>query len=118
MGFATNLAACTIFRFFAGLISSTIIVTTFTMIGDLSANTTERAKNVAVLPLVSLCGSIGPIIQGIVAGSLKAPETVWERFPALGSQIACGSIVLLIAITASVMLREVSLKAIPETNNH
>ncbi|KAF2663073.1 MFS general substrate transporter [Lophiostoma macrostomum CBS 122681] len=106
MGFATNLAACTIFRFIAGLVSSTIIVTTFTMIGDLSANTTERAKNVAVLPLVSLFGSVGPIIQGMVAGSLKASGTVWEHFPALGSQIACGSIVLLIAITASIMLRE------------
>lgn len=108
MGFATDLASCTIFRFMAGLASSTIVVTTLTMIGDLSDNTTERAKNVARLPLVALCGSVGPVLQRMVSGSINSSGTVWEKFPALGSQIACGSLVFLIAITASIMLREVS----------
>lgn len=106
MGFATELGTCTIFRFFAGLASSTIIVTTLTMIGDLSSSPADRAKNVARLPLIALCGSVGPIIQGMVAESITASGTLWERFPALGSQIACGSIVLLIATTASIMLQE------------
>jgi hypothetical protein len=91
------------------LASSTIMVTTLTMIGDLSASPAERAKNVARLPLIALCGSVGPIIQGMVAESITASGTLWERFPALGSQIACGSIVLLIATTASFMLQEVRL---------
>jgi len=106
MGFATDLASCTIFRFVAGLASSTIVVSTLTMIGDLSTNTTERAMNVARLPLIALCGSIGPVIQGMVSGSLNSSGTVWEKFPALSSQIACGSVVLLIATTATIMLRE------------
>lgn len=106
-GFATDLASCTIFRFFAGLASSTIVVTTLTMIGDLSENTAARAKNVAKLPLIALCGSIGPILQGIVSGNVNPSGAVWEKFPILSTQIACGSIVLSIAITASIMLQEV-----------
>ena len=108
MGFATDLATCAIFRFVAGLASSSIIVTTLTMLGDLSANLQERAKNVAKLPLIALCGSVGPIIQGLVSGSLKSTGTLWEKFPALSSEIACGGLVLAIAITATVKLQEVS----------
>ncbi|KAF2187005.1 MFS general substrate transporter [Zopfia rhizophila CBS 207.26] len=106
MGFATDLISCTIFRFIAGLASSTIVVTTLTMIGDLSTNQSERAKNVARLPLIALCGSIGPIIQGMVSGSTNASGAVWQKFPILSSQIACGSLVFLITISASIMLQE------------
>ncbi|KAF2729674.1 MFS general substrate transporter [Polyplosphaeria fusca] len=105
MGFATDLTSCAIFRFLAGLASSTVLVTTLTMIGDLS-NTAERAKNVARLPLIALCGSIGPLVQHMVAGSINASGEVWQKFPILSSQITCGSVVLLIAIAASVMLKE------------
>jgi len=98
MGFADDLFSCVIFRFVAGVASSAIVVTTLTMIGDLSPNTVERAKNVAQLPLVALCGSFGPAIQAMLPGSAEDS--------ALGSQIACGSIVLLVAATASVMLKE------------
>lgn len=105
MGFATDLVSCTIFRFLSGLASSTVLVTTLTMIGDMSS-TTERAKNVARMPLIALCGSIGPIIQHMVSGSINASGEVWQRFPILSSQITCGSVVMLIAIAASVMLKE------------
>lgn len=105
-GFATDLASCTIFRFFAGLASSTIVVTTLTMIGDLSETTTERAKNVARLPLIALCGSIGPIFQSMVSGKVNPSGPLWEKFPILSTQIACGSVVLTIALTASIMLQE------------
>lgn len=106
MGFATELAACTLFRYFAGLASSTVVVTTLTMIGDLSKNFEERVKNVAMLPLIALFGSIGPVIQGMVSESLHSTSAVWEKFPILGSQLACGSLVLLIAITATIWLQE------------
>jgi len=98
MGFATELASCALFRFVAGVASSAIIVTTLTMIGDLSTSTSERAKNVAQLPLVALCGSIGPAIQLILPGS--AEES------AMGSQIACGSIVFMVATISSIWLKE------------
>lgn len=108
MGFARGLASCTIFRYLAGLASSTVIVTTLTMLGDLSESTQDRAKNIALLPLIAFFGSIGPIVQGMVSESLRASGAVWEQFPILGSQLACGSLVLLIAITASIMLKEVN----------
>lgn len=98
MGFATDLGSCTLFRFVAGLASSTIVVTTVTMIGDLSTDTAQRAKNVARLPLIQLGGSIGPVLQDLFLGQFD--------IPAMGSQLVCGGLVLLIASTASVMLKE------------
>lgn len=98
MGFATDLTTCAIFRFAAGLASSTLVVTTLTMIGDLSPSTSERAKNVARLPIVAFCGSIGPVFQDMIAGKVE--------LPAAGSQIACGSLVLMVATMASIMLKE------------
>jgi len=106
MGFATDVVSCTIFRFIAGLSSSTVMVTTLTMIGDISLGHAARAKNVARLPLIALCGSIGPIIQGMVSGSIEASGAIWQRFPILSSQITCGSLVFLIAVTSCIMLEE------------
>jgi MFS family permease len=105
-GFATSLAGCAIFRFFAGLVSSTIVCTGLTMIGDLSTTAESRAKNVARLPLVSLCGSLGPLMQGMVSESLQAYGMVWQRFPTLGSELACGTALFAIALTASIFLGE------------
>ncbi|KAF2626886.1 MFS general substrate transporter [Macroventuria anomochaeta] len=106
MGFATNLAACAAFRFFAGMVSSAVVCTSLTMIGDLSATAEGRAKNVAKLPLISLCGSVGPLVQGMVSESLQAYGMVWEKFPTLGSELACGSVLFAIALAASVLLKE------------
>ncbi|KAF1975823.1 hypothetical protein BU23DRAFT_68410 [Bimuria novae-zelandiae CBS 107.79] len=106
MGFATDLASCTLFRYFAGFASSTVVVTSLTMIGDVSRDFEERAQNVAFLPLIASFGSIGPLIQGMVSESLHSSGAVWEKFPILGSQLACGSLVLSIAVTATIMLQE------------
>ncbi|KAJ4372163.1 hypothetical protein N0V83_003936 [Neocucurbitaria cava] len=106
MGFATNLASCALFRFLAGMVSSTIVCTSLTMIGDLSTTVEERAMNVARLPLVSLCGSLGPLMQGMVSESLQAYGMVWQKFPTLGSELACASLLFAIALTASVLLKE------------
>lgn len=76
------------------------------MIGDLSTSAEERAKNVARLPLISLCGSLGPLMQGMVSESLQAYGMVWEKFPTLGSELACGSLLFAIALTASIKLKE------------
>ncbi|KAH8733038.1 major facilitator superfamily domain-containing protein [Phaeosphaeriaceae sp. PMI808] len=105
-GFVTSLAGCAIFRFAAGLASSTIVCTSLTMIGDLSTTADQRASNVARLPLISLCGSLGPLMQGMVSESLQAYGMVWERFPTLGSELACGIVIFAIALTASVLLKE------------
>jgi MFS family permease len=105
-GFATSLAGCAIFRFFAGMVSATIICTSLTMIGDLSTTAGQRAKNVARLPLISLCGSLGPLMQGMVSESLHAYGMVWEKYPTLGSELACGTALFGIALTATIWLKE------------
>lgn len=106
MGFATDLASCTISRFFAGLTGSSVIVTTLTMIGDLSDNMSERARNVSRLPIVALCGSIGPLVEGLVTDSMDSNGTLFGKYPALSTQITCGSIIFVVAVTASVMLQD------------
>ena len=106
MGFATSLASCTVFRFLAGMVSSAIVCTSLTMIGDLSITAEERAKNVALLPFISLCGSLGPLMQGMVSESLQAYGMLWEKFPTLGSELACASVLFAIALTASILLKE------------
>ncbi|KAH6879246.1 major facilitator superfamily domain-containing protein [Alternaria rosae] len=106
MGFATSLVSCTIFRFFAGMVSSAIVCTTLTMIGDLSTSAEERAKNVARLPTISLGGSMGPIMQLMVSESLQAYNMVWQDYPTLGSELACGAVLFGIALTASICLKE------------
>lgn len=106
MGFATNLAACAVFRFFAGMVSSAVVSTSLTMIGDLSTTAEERARNVAKLPIISLCGSVGPLVQGMVAESLQAYGMVWEKFPTLGSELACGIVLFVVAMAASMLLKE------------
>lgn len=112
MGFATNLASCAIFRFLAGMISSAIVCTSLTMLGDLCTTAEDRAKTVARLPLISLCGSVGPLMQGMVTESLRAYSSVWETFPTLGSELVCASILFAIALTASILLKE-TLPTIP-----
>ncbi|KAH9873614.1 hypothetical protein IAQ61_004238 [Plenodomus lingam] len=106
MGFATTLASCALLRFFAGMVSSTVICTSLTMIGDLSTSAHQRAKNVARLPLISLCGSVGPLMQAMVTESLHSYGMVWEKFPTLGSELVCGTILFAIALTASILLKE------------
>ncbi|KAL0257267.1 hypothetical protein SLS55_008077 [Diplodia seriata] len=113
MGFATDLIACTILRFVAGLVSSAIVVSTLAMLGDVSQSPEERTKNVSRLPIVGVCGSIGPLIQGMVAGSINAHGAIWEKFPILSSQIACGSLVFVITIAATFILKE----TLPQTSN-
>lgn len=105
-GFATSLAGCAIFRFFAGMVSSTVVCTSLTMLGDLSTTPDRRARNVARLPLISLCGSLGPLMQGMVSESLQAYGMVWEKFPTLGSELACGTALFAIALITTIFLRD------------
>jgi len=105
-GFVTSLAGCAVFRFFAGMASSTIVCTSLTMIGDLSSTSEARAKNVARLPLISLCGSLGPVMQAMVSESLQAYGMVWEKFPTLGSELACSTMLFGIALAATLFLGE------------
>jgi hypothetical protein len=45
-------------------------------------------------------------MQGMVSESLQAYGMVWEKFPTLGSELACGSVLFAIALAASILLKE------------
>lgn len=109
MGFATDLLSCAVFRLAAGLVSSSIVVVCLTMIGDLSRDPAERAGNIAKMPLIAVLGAIGPVTQGFIARGVEQSGgvEVWEKFPTLSGQIACASVLFVIAISACVMLEEV-----------
>ena len=107
MGFAQDIHSCAVLRFVAGLVSSSTAVTSLTMIGDISETPAQKAKNIAWLALIAFCGSVGPVVQGMVSGSLKAYGQIWQKYPILSSQIACGSVMLVIAVTVFILLEEV-----------
>ncbi len=108
MGFETTLAGCASLRVIAGLFSSSIAVTTLTMVGDISQSQADRARYVSKLPLIALCGSVGPLVQGMVTSSIEAYGKIWQRYPILSSQIACGTLLLIIGTVVTVLLEEVS----------
>ncbi|KAI9792907.1 MAG: hypothetical protein M1835_007586 [Candelina submexicana] len=105
-GFGTTLAGCASLRVIAGLFSSSIAVTSLTMVGDVGQSQTDRARYVSRLPLIALCGSVGPLVQGMVTSSIEAYGKIWQRYPILSSQIACGSLLLVIGAVETVLLEE------------
>ena len=107
-GFATDLTSCAIFRFFAGICSSTTMVTSLTMIGDLSVNQAERTKYIARVPLVALLGSVESVLQAMFSGSVDDADALWQKFPILNNQIGCGGLIFVIAVTSTIVLKEVS----------
>ena len=108
MGFAKDLASCAIFRFVAGTASSSVVVVALTMLGDISEDMAERIKNVSALPFVAACGSVAPLVQRMVTNSFMGYGIVWEKYPVLSNQVACGSMILLITVVEACMLQEVS----------
>ena len=45
-------------------------------------------------------------MQGMVSESLHAYGMVWEKFPTLGSELACATVLFVAAVTASILLKE------------
>jgi MFS family permease len=116
MGFATDVVTCTALRFLAGACGAATVVAALTMVGDLSESEKERAVAASRFPLIAVLGGVGQLLQGTGFGTLISEAAdknglnvkgVWERFPTLGGQIACGTVVLLITICAAVVLQEV-----------
>ncbi|KAF2460011.1 major facilitator superfamily domain-containing protein, partial [Lineolata rhizophorae] len=105
-GLATDLASCALLRFVSGVASSSIIVCVLTMIGDLSQDQLERAKNVARLPLIGVLGAVGPTVEALVVDAVGGDEGLSKKYPVLSGQLVCGSGILVIAILGCIMLKE------------
>lgn len=109
MGFATSLPGWVTLRFLAGCMGSAVFTSALAMLADVSMPCAESLRTVSRLPLISVCGGIGPLLQSIVRKiGEHAPAGTWSQWPALNSQIACASLILIISMVEFFCLREVS----------
>jgi len=109
MGFATTFATFAALRLAAGCISSAVTVAALTMLADVTHGSAQRTRTVARLPMIAICGSVGPLVATGVR-NLCAEHThgLFARFPGLSGQIVCATFVLTIAVAEALLLEEVS----------
>lgn len=92
-------------RAFAGLMSSSVRVAIAAMLGDISESKRSKARNFSRLPLVATGGVIGPLLQAALAHRFAG---FWDKYPILGSQLACAALLMVVFVTSLVLLKEVS----------
>jgi len=110
MGFATTLPGWVTLRFLAGCMGSAVFTSALTMLADLSMPSAKALRTVSSLPLISVCGGIGPLLQSVVRQvGEHASAGIWSQWPALNGQIACAGLILVISLVEAFCLREVSI---------
>lgn len=108
MGFAISLPGWVALRFLSGCMGSAVFTAALAMLADLSMPSTKALQTVSRLPLISVCGGVGPLLQSIVRQvGEHAPSGIWSRWPALNGQIACASLILVIFLVEAFCLHEV-----------
>lgn len=109
MGFVRSFAGCVVLRAISGVASSAATTAGLAMLADSSVDSIERTRRVARLPLLAACGAVGPLLQSVVARLGEGSMTgIWESWPILSGQIACASLIGMIAIGEACCLKEVS----------
>lgn len=107
MGFATSFTAFCVLRYLAGAVSSAATVSALTMLADVTHGSSKRTKTVARLPLIAVCGQMGPLMSSTIRHFAQDNfEGVFIEYPGLAGQIACGFLVSSIAIAEGLLLDE------------
>ena len=107
-GVANDFETFTLLRFLAGAISSATTISGLAMLADVTHGSSSRTQVVARLPLVVICGSIGPLASHMWSHALDGHTyAIFAKYPGLSGQIACGGLVLAIAVAEGLMLEEV-----------
>lgn len=107
MGFARSFGAFALLRYFAGVFGSAAPIAGLAALADLTHGSNQRSYVIARLPLVVVCGQIGPFLSGAIKHFAQDHfEGVFIDYPALGGQAACGFLVLTIAIAECLFLKE------------
>ncbi|TKA44718.1 hypothetical protein B0A54_04669 [Friedmanniomyces endolithicus] len=110
MGFARGFVAFAILRFMAGMIGSAVTVAGMAMLADVTQGSKGRAQVVARLPMIAFCGSLGPLAANSIRHlSERQVFEVLEKYPGLSGQLACASLVGMIALAEALLLEEVGL---------
>ena len=117
MGFATSFQAFALLRFVAGAMSSASTISGLATLADVTQGGSSRTKIVARLPIVAVCGSIGPLVAHLWHKALDGSVfEVFAKFPGLSGQIACAGLVVTITGAEVWLLEEVSF--LPRTSTH
>ncbi|KAK0820463.1 hypothetical protein LTR75_001626 [Friedmanniomyces endolithicus] len=107
MGFARGFVAFAILRFTAGMIGSAVTVAGMAMLADVTQGSKVRAQVVARLPMIAFCGSLGPLAANSIRHlSERQVFEVLEKYPGLSGQLACASLVGMIALAEALLLEE------------
>jgi len=107
MGFATSFGAFALLRYIAGVFGSAAPIAGLAALADLTHGSNQRTWVIARLPLVVVCGQIGPILSGTIKHFAQDHfEGIFVDYPALGGQAACGFLVLTITIAECLLLKE------------
>ncbi|KAK1811138.1 hypothetical protein LTR12_014479 [Friedmanniomyces endolithicus] len=107
MGFARGFVAFAILRFMAGMIGSAVTVAGMAMLADVTQGSKGRAQVVARLPMIAFCGSLGPLAANSIRHlSERQVFEVLEKYPGLSGQLACASLVGMIALAEALLLEE------------
>ncbi|KAK3624717.1 hypothetical protein LTR56_020868 [Elasticomyces elasticus] len=107
MGFATSITSFAALRFLAGVVSSAVTTAGLAMLADITQGTKSRVAVVARLPIISLCGSAGSFAANAIrVWSDRWGFAVFHRYPGLSGQLACSSLVCVLALAELVLLEE------------
>lgn len=109
MGFAKSLPSWVLLRCLAGCFGSALFTSAIAMLADANMRSAENMRTVSRLPLIAVCGGVGPLLQSIVRTiGGRASAEIWLQWPALNGQIACASLIFIVTIIELFCLREVS----------
>ncbi|KAK4957314.1 hypothetical protein LTR10_005276 [Elasticomyces elasticus] len=107
MGFATSITSFAALRFLAGVVSSAVTIAGLAMLADITQGTKSRVAVVTRLPMISLCGSAGTFAANAIrVWSDRWGFALFHRYPGLSSQLACSSLVCVLALAELVLLEE------------
>ena len=108
MGFVTSFPALAVLRFVAGAISSATTISGLAMLADFTQGGSSRTKIVARLPVIAVCGSIGPLASHMWSHAFDGHvHKYFTKYPGLSGQIACATLVFSIATAEAFLLEEV-----------
>ena len=107
MGFATSFLAFALLRFIAGAVGAATSIAGLAMLADVTHASKSRTKVVSRLPMVVVCGSIGPLVAHMWHKAFDGSRfAVFAAFPSLPAQIACSGLVLSLAAAEAWLLEE------------
>ena len=110
MGFARTFPVFAALRFFGGVISSATSVAGLAMLADVTYGSKMRTKVVARLPVIAVCGSVGPLAASALKKLVEESglDGILGQYPGLAAQVACAGLVFGIAVSEALLLEEVS----------